>query len=226
MARGRCCSKLVFWSFSISKFVCWSNSGWNFHRVVSGLIRNNLIKNLFIPCLLKTTSSSDKNEMFSVSREHQWVLSAPGRLENVALFWHLSNFRVKTEILGPVECFNGSQTYDPWGSHVMEFHSFFFFFKDFIYLFLERGKEGREKHQCASETLIGCLSQAPNPGPGLQPRHVPWLEIKPWPLGLWDNDQSTEPQQSRLIPSWGKQIRKTKKHHQQKRWWRQKEVNK
>ena len=51
-----------------------------------------------------------------------------------------------------------------------------YFLRDFIYLFLERG-EGREKGR---ETLIcerdiGCLSHAPNWGPGLQPRHVPWL---------------------------------------------------
>ena len=50
----------------------------------------------------------------------------------------------------------------------------FFFFKDFIYLFLE-GKEGRKRGR---ETLISCLSHAPNWGPGPQPRHVPWLGIK------------------------------------------------
>ena len=44
------------------------------------------------------------------------------------------------------------------------------FFKDSIYLFLERRKEGEivgEKHQC------GCLSHAPNGGPGPQQEHVP-----------------------------------------------------
>ena len=46
------------------------------------------------------------------------------------------------------------------------------FFKDFIYLFSERGegrKRGRETSMC------GCLSHAPYWGPGLKPRHVPWL---------------------------------------------------
>ena len=52
------------------------------------------------------------------------------------------------------------------------------FFKDFIFIlfFRERGKEGQgegEEHQCARETSFGCLSHAPNRGPGPQPRHVP-----------------------------------------------------
>ena len=53
------------------------------------------------------------------------------------------------------------------------------FILDFIYLFLERGEWGREKHRCARETLIGCFSHAPNRGPGPQPRRVPWPGIRP-----------------------------------------------
>ena len=53
----------------------------------------------------------------------------------------------------------------------------FFFFKDFIYLFLERGegvrKRGRETSVCV------CLLRAPDWGPGQQPRHVPCLGIEP-----------------------------------------------
>ena len=53
----------------------------------------------------------------------------------------------------------------------------FIFFKDlFIYLFLEgkgRRKIGRETSMC------GCLSCTPCWGPGLQPKQVPWLGIKP-----------------------------------------------
>ena len=50
----------------------------------------------------------------------------------------------------------------------------------FIYLFLER-KGGRER---GTETsMCGCLSLAPYWGPGLQPRHVPWLGNKP--VTLW-----------------------------------------
>ena len=48
-------------------------------------------------------------------------------------------------------------------------------------LFSERGGEGErngEKHQCVRDTLISCLSYHPNWGPGLQPRHVPWLGIE------------------------------------------------
>ena len=53
-----------------------------------------------------------------------------------------------------------------------------FFFKDFIYLFLDRG-EGREKKgEKARETsmcerYIYHLSHAPNWGASLQPRHAP-----------------------------------------------------
>ena len=52
----------------------------------------------------------------------------------------------------------------------------YLFFLDSIYLFLETGREEEreeEKHQCGRETLVGCLSHAPNWGPGPQPRHVP-----------------------------------------------------
>ena len=50
------------------------------------------------------------------------------------------------------------------------------FYKDFIYLFLETG-EGRVKE---SERNIecGCLTGAPYWGPGLLPRHIPWLGIE------------------------------------------------
>ena len=39
-------------------------------------------------------------------------------------------------------------------------------------LFFFRGREKRQ-HPCVRETLIRCLSKAPNWGPGLQSRHVP-----------------------------------------------------
>ena len=49
------------------------------------------------------------------------------------------------------------------------------FFQDFIYSFLEGGKEGEKgRETCSRETSIGCLSHTPNwVGPGPQPRHVP-----------------------------------------------------
>ena len=53
-----------------------------------------------------------------------------------------------------------------------------FFLRFYLFIFRERGKEGeREISMC------GCLSHAPYWGPGLQPRHVPWLGIKP--VNLW-----------------------------------------
>ena len=56
-----------------------------------------------------------------------------------------------------------------------------FFKRYFIYLFLER-EEGRKKGKQISvwlDTLICCLSNAPNWGPGPQPRHVPRLGAEP-----------------------------------------------
>ena len=47
----------------------------------------------------------------------------------------------------------------------------FLFFKDFIYLFLERGKGERKRGRETS--VCGCLSCAPHWEPGLQPRHLP-----------------------------------------------------
>ena len=44
---------------------------------------------------------------------------------------------------------------------------------------MREGEREGEKYQCMRDTSIGCLSHAPNWGPGLQPRHVPWLGIKP-----------------------------------------------
>ena len=61
------------------------------------------------------------------------------------------------------------------------FSSFSFVFLDFIYLFLEKGREGEregEKQRCVRETSIGCLWHTPDWGPGLQPRPVLWLGIE------------------------------------------------
>ena len=52
------------------------------------------------------------------------------------------------------------------------------FCKDFIYLFLEKGREGErksEKPQCVVDSYV----RAPYWGPGLQTRYVPWLGIEP-----------------------------------------------
>ena len=60
------------------------------------------------------------------------------------------------------------------------------FFKDFIYfIFRERGREGegREKHPCERETLISCLSCAPQPGALTQ-------ESSRRPFSLWGNQLS------------------------------------
>ena len=69
------------------------------------------------------------------------------------------------------------------------------FFRDFIYLFLERG-EGREKEREIS--MCGCLSCGPHSGLGLQPRHVPWLGIEPATLWFAAHAQSAELRQPGL----------------------------
>ena len=64
------------------------------------------------------------------------------------------------------------------------------FFKDFIYLFLEQGK-GKEKER--ERNISVCLPLTWTPlGPGLQPRHVPWLGIEPATLWFTARAQSTE----------------------------------
>ena len=52
--------------------------------------------------------------------------------------------------------------------------------KDCIYWFLENRK-GKERRRETS--MCGCLSSIPYWGPGPQPRHMPWLGIKP--VTLW-----------------------------------------
>ena len=51
-----------------------------------------------------------------------------------------------------------------------------FFFKFYLFIYLDRGKGGRKRGR---ESMCGCLSCAPYWGPGLQPRHVPRLGIEP-----------------------------------------------
>ena len=60
-----------------------------------------------------------------------------------------------------------------------------YFFLEILFIFREglegRRKRGRETSMCC------CLLCAPYWGPGLQPRHVPWLGIEP--VTLWFADQ-------------------------------------
>ena len=46
--------------------------------------------------------------------------------------------------------------------------------------------------------MIGCFSNAPNWGPGLQPRYVSHWESNWWPFSLWEDAQPTKPYQSGL----------------------------
>ena len=71
-----------------------------------------------------------------------------------------------SEKLGRFRCWAmGEQRFEPLSDskgHVLSFCFFVgFFFEDFIYLFLERGK-GRKKKE--REALVSCLSYASHPG--------------------------------------------------------------
>ena len=58
------------------------------------------------------------------------------------------------------------------------------FFKNYIYLFRERGRR--------ETSLFGCLLRGPYWEPGLQPRYVPWLGIGPVTLWFAAHVQYTE----------------------------------
>ena len=63
--------------------------------------------------------------------------------------------------------------------HVREEVAYLFilFFKDRFYLLILREGKGRRKRGRGT-SMCGCLSWAPDWGPGPQPRRVPWLGIK------------------------------------------------
>ena len=71
--------------------------------------------------------------------------------------------------------------------------SYTFFFKDFIYLFLEKGREGEregEKHQCVIASHVFPFGDlAPKPG------MCPDWESNQSPFGFQTGTQSTEPHQ-------------------------------
>ena len=56
-----------------------------------------------------------------------------------------------------------------------------FIFKRFYLFIFREGKGGRKRGR--ETPVCGCLSRAPYWGPGLKPRHVPWLGIEP--ATLW-----------------------------------------
>ena len=56
------------------------------------------------------------------------------------------------------------------------------FLRFYLFIFIEIGRE-EENHRCMRDTSTGCLSHAPNQGPGPQSRHAPWPGIQP--VTLW-----------------------------------------
>ena len=58
----------------------------------------------------------------------------------------------------------------------------FFFLRLYLFTFRERGRKGEregEKQERVRDTLIVCLSHAPNWGLGPKPRHVLGLGLEP-----------------------------------------------
>ena len=68
----------------------------------------------------------------------------------------------------------------------------YFFFLNFIYLFLDTGEERKRGRETS---VYGCFSRIPYWGHGLQPRHVPQLGIEPATLWFTGQHSTTEPHQ-------------------------------
>ena len=109
------------------------------------------------------------------------VFWLPIKNSPVYFFLTVSGFEIVLYLL----CQTNSHTYllktvmylSPVTLALTSFSSMGFFLIIYLLIFRKSGrKEGRE-------TSIGCPSHAPYWGPGPQPRHVPWLEIKP--ATLW-----------------------------------------
>ena len=69
-------------------------------------------------------------------------------------------------------------------------HKGYIFLKDFIYLFLKRGEE-KEK-EMGRNINVWLPLMCPYWGPGVQPRHVPWLGKETVTLWFAAHTQSTE----------------------------------
>ena len=74
-------------------------------------------------------------------------------------------------------------------------HTIYTTFIIIIIIIRERGREGERGRETS---MCGCLSHGPHWGPGLQPRHVPWLGIEPATVWFTACAQSTEPHQPGL----------------------------
>ena len=75
-------------------------------------------------------------------------------------------------------------------------HTYIYICKDFIYLFLERKREGEreeEKHQCVRDTLIGFLSHTPTGDLAHNQVMCPDRESNQQPFISQAGTQSTEP---------------------------------
>ena len=62
------------------------------------------------------------------------------------------------------------------------------------------GRRKGEK-QCERETLVGCLSYAPQPGTESATQACALTESYPQPFSLWGDTQPTEPHWSQLEPT-------------------------
>ena len=164
--------------FSVSKPPCWFCIFQDrLHCLL--LLQGSFIPNCLVPPI-KTIflwSSCDSPPTFPTAQHYAdighlivawpWVLKGPH---------NLPRFPERTWTWECPRCSQLSWGWSaPWKWGLLSSFFFVCFFKRF-YLFSEKGREGgREgERERGRETSIGCLSHAPNWGPGPQPRHVPW----------------------------------------------------
>ena len=110
--------------------------------------------------------------------ELQFYLERISNRQNIVIQTWISGryFSQKTKWSDPLTSRKTGRMCCQWCDSSFQVIYYYCFFKRFIYLFLERREVAGEREWETS--MWGCLSCAPNWGPGPKPRHVPWLGIE------------------------------------------------
>ena len=140
----------AWWVWAI--FLGWQKKFWNYREVVACNIVN--LQNV--------------TELFTLN------LLIFCHANFTSINWVLNTWRIILVSL-PLCLTDIQQTFTHTPSCITHWY---FLKKDCIYLFLERGEE-REKGRERNISVWLPLVRHPHWGPGPQPRHVPWLGIKP-----------------------------------------------